>query len=133
MQITLAGTAYPLAIPSGMARLDMRLAFPGTEPEDRLRLLRWAFGVVGLCWTSKKHGWPDLSAVKHDLLAFGEHVFNGLEAAGLLKGEDDAAAVSNAAFEILASILPTAAQVDEARDFSGAPSGKTSGEGARPL
>ena len=128
VNITLSGKSFPLTPPSGMASLDVRLSFPGLQAEDRLRLLRWAFGVVGMCWASKKLGWPDLASVKHDVLSLGEQVYQGLCAEGLVKDDDDAASVVTAALEILGAVSPTAKQVDEARDFSSPPSGGTSGE-----
>lgn len=128
MQITLAGKSFPLSPPSGMSALDVRLTFPGLEPEQRLRLVRWAFGVVGLSWAGKKLGWPDLASVKHDLLAYGEAVFSGLQAEGLVKSDDDSAAVINAAYGVLDALSPKAEAIQEARDFSPATSEKTSGE-----
>lgn len=124
MEIKLAGKAYPLVIPTGMIALDVRVSFPGFDPDMRGRLVRWNFGVVGLAWAGKRLGWPELAACKHDVLALGEHVHAGLAAEGLLKTDADLQAVADAAMEILVALVPNQAQVDEARDFSPPPSGK---------
>lgn len=132
MQITLAGTAYPLSPPTGLAALDVRVSFPGIEREQRGQLIRWSFGVVGIAWAGKRHGWPDLAACKNDVVSFGEQVYQGLAAAGLVRGDADIQAVCDAASEILGAVSPKAEEVQEARDFSSPPSGKTSGEASTP-
>lgn len=125
MNVTLAGKSFPLHQPSGLASLDLRLSCPGLEPEQRGRMVRWAFGAVGMSWAGKKLGWPDLSACKHDVLAYGEQVYAGLVAEGLVKGDEDVKAVIDAAWEILGAASPQAEDVQSARDFSQPPSAGT--------
>jgi len=131
MNVNLAGKAHPLLPPAGMARLDVLASYPGDEA-PLPRRVRWAFGVVGMLWAGKAQGWPDLAACKHDMVAFGELVFSGLSAAGLLGSDPtEAVGVLGAMIELMVGLLPTAEAVQESRDFSQPPSGKTSGEASR--
>ena len=115
MNITLAGKTFPLMPPTGMAALDVRLAFP--RAENRPLLFRWSFAVVGLSWAGKKLPCPDVAACKHDLIAYGEQVYAALVSEGLIKSDADILAVDAAAAEIVGALSPKKEEVEKARDF----------------